>query len=204
MTELRPEQAARPDAFNILVICTGNICRSPAAELMLQQSLGDSVAAFSAGTGALAGQPVEPQMDVLLGRDRPDLDTSSFTARQLQPAMLKECGLLLAMTADHRSAAVQAFPAAVRRAFTLREFTRILTLPEVLEQVDPMLSPGENLRNLVPRLGAKRSIVRVPADDDDVPDPYRRGDESFAESYAMIRDCVDQITRALGATTANT
>ncbi|GAB3624535.1 hypothetical protein GCM10027418_26200 [Mariniluteicoccus endophyticus] len=42
------------------MVCTGNICRSPAGHLLLQRYLGDSVEVTSAGTHALVGQPVDP------------------------------------------------------------------------------------------------------------------------------------------------
>ena len=43
--------------FSVLTVCTGNICRSPLAELILAASLSDipDVRVESAGTGALVG-----------------------------------------------------------------------------------------------------------------------------------------------------
>lgn len=182
-----------PDPYRILVVCTGNICRSPAGELLLQQRLGGTVAVSSAGTGALVGQPVDPQMQGLLG-----VDSSTFAARQLTPALLKNSDLLLAMTAEHRSRSVQEFPALVRRAFTFREFARVLQLPEVSALLDPALSPGENLRVVVPQMGARRALVRVPAEENDVPDPYGQSADRFAEAFTLIEECVDRIATALG------
>ena len=67
--------------FAVLVVCIGNVCRSPAVEHLLRSALdGDStVAVHSAGTRALVGQPVQPPMKRLLGRQGHTVDT--FAAR---------------------------------------------------------------------------------------------------------------------------
>src|SRR6476620_12469959 len=61
-----PAPAPAPDAapVRILTVCTGNICRSPVAERLLQAGLDRmKPGAFeveSAGTRAMVGQPVQP------------------------------------------------------------------------------------------------------------------------------------------------
>ena len=54
--------------FRILTVCTGNICRSPVAERLLQAGLGDAVAVSSAGVRAVVGDPIHPGMVALLER----------------------------------------------------------------------------------------------------------------------------------------
>ncbi|MBS0343516.1 MAG: low molecular weight phosphotyrosine protein phosphatase, partial [Proteobacteria bacterium] len=43
----------------ILVLCIGNICRSPLAELLLARELPNRKI-WSAGLGALVGEPADP------------------------------------------------------------------------------------------------------------------------------------------------
>ena len=53
----------------ILIVCVGNICRSPMAEVMLREYLGgeDSVIAVeSAGLAALTGNPIDPLAERVL------------------------------------------------------------------------------------------------------------------------------------------
>lgn len=52
----------------ILVVCTGNICRSPVAEAMLRDAL-PGLEVHSAGLGALAGHGVEPTAAALARAD---------------------------------------------------------------------------------------------------------------------------------------
>ena len=54
------------DFFTILTVCTGNLCRSPAAERLLASKLGPTVKVSSAGTHALVGQPISEPMAALL------------------------------------------------------------------------------------------------------------------------------------------
>ncbi len=181
------------------MVCTGNICRSPAGAMLLEDRLG--LTATSAGTGALVGRSVEPAMARLLVDDGIDVD--GFVARRLTPDMVAGADLVLGMTRAHRSAAVQMVPAALKRSFTLRELARMaehVAPAQIEEAVGPHASVEERMRALVHI--APRHRTPVGADLDDVADPYRRDDEVFATVYAQIVGCVDVIGRALAPSSA--
>ena len=62
------------DRFRVLIVCTGNICRSPMAQAMLvhrmRELAGDAasiVEVTSAGTFGLVGEPMEPDAVTALG-----------------------------------------------------------------------------------------------------------------------------------------
>ena len=177
--------------FAILCVCTGNVCRSPAAERLLAAALGPSVTVSSAGTYALVGEPFSPPMDqlVLDGGGNP----AGFMARQLSPTHLRDADLVLGMAREHRSAAVELVPAVVRRSFTLREYARLLGQidPDVL----PAGSPGERARASLPLAVAQRR--RSAADEDDVADPFRRAESAYARAYGDIRQAVRSIAAVL-------
>jgi len=189
--------AARPP-FPVLVVCTGNICRSPAAELLLRAGLGgdDGVVVSSAGLGALAGEPVAAPMSGMLAAR--GVGTAGFTARQLQPPAIRSAGLVLTMTAAQRSAVVSRLPAAVRRTFTLREVADLARLAGNLPG-----TPADRLAALVaqaPRLRALRTGPR----DDDIEDPYGRPDEVFARVLDRIDGAVAELLGALVPRSART
>jgi protein-tyrosine phosphatase len=72
----------------ILTVCTGNICRSPAAEFLLRQRIekaGKRVEARSAGIGALVDHPAEEATCAMMNARGVDLST--HRASQLTPSV---------------------------------------------------------------------------------------------------------------------
>ncbi|MDO3720332.1 low molecular weight protein-tyrosine-phosphatase [Marinobacter sp. chi1] len=82
--------------FNrILVLCTGNICRSPVAEAMLQAGLpGKKVE--SAGLGALVDHPADSIAQELA--TQAGLDIGQHRARQATTEMFRRADLILVMS----------------------------------------------------------------------------------------------------------
>lgn len=83
---------------DILVVCVGNICRSPMAEYLLQQKLkkqGMNIHVSSAGLGALVGHSAdEYAIDVMKENG---VDGTAHKARQLNNEMVKQNELILVM-----------------------------------------------------------------------------------------------------------
>ena len=101
---------------HILVVCTGNICRSPVAAAMLAATLpGRRV--DSAGLGALVGHCVEPTARELAEAD--GLDVANHQARQLTEAMLQAADLILVMSEGQRHAVADLAPAALGKTMLL-------------------------------------------------------------------------------------
>jgi protein-tyrosine phosphatase len=178
--------------FSILAVCTGNVCRSPAAERLLAKQLGPSVSVSSAGTHALVGHPISEPMAVLLRQV--GVDPEPFEARRLSEQMLKEADLILTMTRAQRGLVVELWPAAVRRAFTLREFARLLSW------VDPSALPhgtsAERLRAVIPLAAAERGRERT-SPDEDVLDPFRLSNAVYVDSFTQIMSAVDSIVDSI-------
>jgi len=168
----------------VLFVCTGNICRSPAAELLLRAALGTGtgIETASAGVAALVGEPVAAPMARLL-RDE-GIQTEGFVARQLDPALARSAALVLTMTTDQRATVVSRAPAAVRRTFTLREFVGLVGLAGTpVEARDP----GDRLTALVRTATRARGLLAPAAHMHDIEDPYRRTEEVYARVLAQIR-----------------
>ncbi len=176
--------------FRILTVCTGNICRSPAAERLLAAALGPSVHVESAGTHAMVGRPIDPPMAALLRAD--GVGPDGFAARQLAEQQIREADLVLAMAREHRAYVVDLVPAAVRRTFTLREFARLVGDAEASPEQG--VSASDVLGRLVRQAAANRGGVA----DDDVPDPYGGSLAEFDHAYALIHDTVALMAGRLG------
>jgi protein-tyrosine phosphatase len=181
--------------FSILCVCTGNVCRSPAAERLLRRALDPTVQIRSAGTHALVGEPIDPPVAALL--TYADADSDAFVARQLTAADALAADLVLALTREHRTAVVELAPSTIRRTFTLREFARILATVDPGEVFGTDLS--DRLRALVPVAAARRR--RSTPVEDDVLDPYRGSAELHERTFDQIRSAVDMIAGvAIGRT----
>jgi protein-tyrosine phosphatase len=83
----------------VLVICTGNICRSPMAEGLLRARFArrGRGAVESAGLAALVGYPADPIAVALLAER--GIDISGHRARQLTPDLFARFDLVLVMDA---------------------------------------------------------------------------------------------------------
>lgn len=79
----------------ILVLCTGNICRSPIGEFLLRKALGDGYTVMSAGLNAVVDSGPDP-MAVKVALEH-GLDISIHKARQVNMDMLRWADLVLVM-----------------------------------------------------------------------------------------------------------
>ena len=183
---------AVPASAEVLVVCTANICRSPAAAALLVRYLGDDgITVASAGLEARAGSPMDDAMARLV-----DAPTGDFTARQVTPAMLQQADLVLVMTRDQRSAVVGKVPAAVRRTFTLREFADLAVLARQFDAGPAGTTSADRLLALTAAAPRLRGL-RGPGAVDDIDDPYGRGDEANATAAAEIARAVGDLAAAL-------
>lgn len=185
----------------ILVVCTGNVCRSPLVERVLQAGLDrrhgpGGVLVRSAGTMGLEGRPMDERSAALLA----DLGGSAdgFVARRLTPEMVAAAELVLTATRDHRARSVRLHPRALRRTFTVRELADILSrLPD--DELPTAGDPTERLRELVRVAGDHRGL-HLPdrPEDHDLVDPFRREDAVYAQLREELLPAIPQLRRGLG------
>ena len=187
-------------AFNVLIVCTGNICRSPVAAQLLAHRLDPAwpVRVASAGTAAVVGYGIDAPSALALAEL--GVEPQAHAARRLTNEMINAADLVLTAETAHRSLVVQAEPLAFRRAFTLREFGRLgghlasLTDPPTVDQ----------LRQRVAEIAASRGVREPPEfGDDDIADPFGASLEVARACTAQISDALDAVVRALGSARVN-
>jgi protein-tyrosine phosphatase len=87
----------------ILIVCTGNVCRSPLAAAMLRQKLGqqgrDDIEVLSAGTSAAHGEPAS-EGSYLVALEH-GVDLSAHAARLLTEEEIETADLILGMSEHH-------------------------------------------------------------------------------------------------------
>lgn len=171
--------------MRILIVCVGNVCRSPLAERLLRRALADEVAAglvevTSAGTGALDGRPMEPAAAAEL--ERLGGSAEGFVARPVTEAVLAGSDLVLTATTDVRKQVVGLAPAVLHRTFTLKE------LALVVEQEAQHVQVLPDVRRALRALSARRGAVA--RNDLDVPDPMGRDAERHREAADQVAAAV--------------
>ncbi|MEX5297933.1 low molecular weight protein-tyrosine-phosphatase [Kocuria sp. CPCC 205292] len=157
--------------YSIVAVCTGNICRSPMAELALRRAfeaagLAERVRIDSAGVSdEELGNPVDPRAGELMRRE--GLDASRHEARAFDPVRFDDRDLVLALDVVHWRRLRELAPdeAAAAKVRLLREF-----------------DPGAE--DLEPEeLG--------------IYDPWYGGPEDFETTYGMIAAAVPGVVRAV-------
>jgi protein-tyrosine phosphatase len=171
------------ERFGILVVCVGNVCRSPLAERLLASRLdGQGFEVASAGVGAMVGYPVEPSALRELARLGGDGD--GFVARQLTAELAGQADLVLTASKQIREQVVREVPRLMKRAFTLREFAALVRDPRAGKDVT---EPAD----LVRAAARLRAGVTVP--DHDVPDPMGQSEAVHGE----VADLLDATCRTI-------
>ena len=162
---------------DVLFVCTGNLCRSPSAALLLRQQLGDEAGAevtvHSAGTAGADGGPPSPLVEEARAYG---IDLGGHAPRIVNLDMIEAADLVVGLTREHVRETVVAVPSSFPRTFTLREIVR-----RGLQTGSR--GAGEDLGAWLARLhdGRRHVDLMGASPDDDVmdpmggtPDDYRR------------------------------
>lgn len=177
--------------FRILVVCTGNICRSPVAEQLLRDRLpAENVVVHSAGTAARPGMVMTDEAVALSRRYGGEPD--GHEATRLTRALVEEADLVLTAERSHRADVVRLHPRASRFTFTLTQFARMVESIDA-EDLAKISTPAE----LVAAAAARRGYVQASTPEaDDIADPYRRAQSVYDAAGVSIDAAVSTIAAA--------
>jgi protein-tyrosine phosphatase len=172
----------------ILLLCTGNLCRSVMAQAILSARLAArDIPAVVSSAGQLAdGLP--PPAEVISVMAARGADVAGHRSRLVTGADLAAADLVLGMAREHVRHATVLLPEAWPRAFTLRELVRRGA------QAGPR-PPGEPLGDWLARAAAARTRRDLlgRGGDDDVADPFG----GPLPGYQATATLLDGLTRDL-------
>ncbi|TFC76701.1 low molecular weight phosphatase family protein [Cryobacterium sp. TMS1-20-1] len=191
----------------ILIVCTGNICRSPLAEQLLRDNLrsaGIDAVVTSAGTRAMSGSAMTPEAAALSLQY--GASNTEHVARQLTEKLIADADLVLTATRDHRRDVVTLLPKATRYTFTLNQFARLVA-PADAEDGTAFAADasraddqtGLDFPAFIASVASTRGLHPSPNPPtlDDVEDPYRQPAAVYDRAAAAINASVTTITAAL-------
>lgn len=118
---------------HVLTLCIGNICRSPLAQALLAREL-PTHNVWSAGLGALVGQPADPHVVAVAAAH--GLDLAAHRAQQVSSWMCQQAELILVMEQGHKQQLEQQFPLVRGKVYRLGQFGQF-------DVADPYRQPRE-------------------------------------------------------------
>jgi protein-tyrosine phosphatase len=177
--------------FRILIVCSGNICRSPVAEQLLRDRLPkENLVVRSAGTVARPGMPMTDEATELSRRYGGE--PHAHQATRLTRALVEESDLVLTAERSHRADVVRLHPRASRFTFTLTQFARMVESIDA-DDLAKFSTPAE----LVAAAAARRGYVQATSPEaDDIADPYRRAQSIYDAAGVSIDAAVATIAAA--------
>jgi protein-tyrosine phosphatase len=175
--------------FAVLFVCTGNVCRSPMAELLFRAWSDPSadVVVGSAGMQALVGHGIDHASASALGQL--GIDPTRHRAKQFQPWMSRDADLILTANRAHRDLAIRDMPSAYKRTFTMKEFARLVADVAPGAPVDVVAGAAARRRALGPQ---EHPEV------DDIRDPFRAAVRHAKTIAEEITEVVYPTVSALG------
>jgi protein-tyrosine phosphatase len=178
----------------ILVVCTGNICRSPIAEALLRRALerrlgDDAPAVSSAGVIGRAGGPAMEE-SVRAAAER-GADISGHVVRRLERGQIRDADLIVTMAGEHRAEIGRAVPDAVAKTFTLKELVRLL------ERLPPHEEPSDVAHVVARADELRRAGFAGNAHDEDVVDPLGMPYESYRAVAWELDEWCDRLAAGL-------
>lgn len=128
------EARGRDMISSVLILCTGNICRSPIAAALMG-ALRPDLDVGSAGVGAVAGAPVDPRMArVSEARGLPW--PQDHRACQFSPAQGRYHDLVLTMESEQAAEVIRWAPDLQGRVFQLTHWIGGVDIPDPYRRSD--------------------------------------------------------------------
>ena len=181
---------------SILVVCTGNVCRSPIAEGLLRDALverfGEHAAhVTSAGTAGWEGDGAMKE-SVAAAAER-GTDISGHVARKVTGTMVEHADLVVTMAAEHRDALSRFSPDTAHKTFTLKELVRLLETLPAAQGAEPASLPDR----VAAADAARAAGFKGNPHDEDVVDPLGMPMESYRAIAWELDEWVTRLVNGL-------
>jgi protein-tyrosine phosphatase len=175
-------------SVDILILCTGNICRSPMAEGLLRERLRERGIDASVSSAGLSFDDRPATDDAIEAAAGYGLDLRDHRSRMLFPEFVERADLVLAMERLHAREAIVLADDALARTFTLKELVR-------RARAAGHRRADESFDDWLARVSAERKAMDLMGEsrDDDVADPYLSSPKVYSACIAELDELVREL-----------
>jgi len=172
----------------IMVLCSGNQCRSPMVQALFLRRLVTLNATAAVRSAGMLQAGVPPPPEVVSTMAGYGLDVTQHRSRLVTAEDLAQADLILGMAREHVRHAVVTAPPSWPRAFTLKELLRRG------HETGPRM-PGEPLADWLARVHQGRTHAALLGDSplDDVADPAGGPPQGYAVTAALLDELVARL-----------
>lgn len=173
---------------SVLVVCTGNLCRSPLAEALLRRRLHEAgLDADVASAGIAAPSDATPDPKLQRVAEEHGVDVSTHRSQRLEPAHIAAADLILVMTRSHARQIRDLDPSSASRVVTLRA---------AAWKSRALASRGMPFSDWVGSLTADvAEAERTSSSSHDIADPIGRPLRRYREMAAEVEASVSSLVR---------
>jgi glycine hydroxymethyltransferase len=184
---------------SILLVCTGNICRSPMAEGLLRDRLARRRVDLDVQSSGIAGWEGSGATDeAVRAAAELGVDISGHVARRFVPGQAFDADLVIAMSEEHAAAISQAAPGAAGRTFTLKQMVKILDHSKGSADPGADRSALDLLHRAVAEADrGRRAGGGGPIADTDIADPLGLGLEAYRATAWELEQLTDRLVDAI-------
>ena len=179
-------------SFDILIVCTGNICRSPMAEALLRERLRARGITATVSSVGITFDGRAATDDAIQAAEAYNLDISEHRSRLMSADLVHRANLVIGMERLHAREAVVLGDSLLPRCFTLKELVRrgeAIGARRQDESIEAWLARANEGRRPMELLGE--------SDDDNVADPYLGSPKVYAACIAEIDDLVERLVNLM-------
>ncbi len=125
-----------------MMVCIGNICRSPIAEVLLTHQQ-PQLNVYSSGLGALVGKPADPKsVDLMAAKE---IDLSNHCAQQINSVLVSAADLILTMEQKHVDAIQAKFPESRGKVHLICKWTDNQEIPDPYKKNEEAFASAASL-----------------------------------------------------------
>ena len=188
---IKPKSIMRK--FKVVLVCTGNRCRSPVAEAILRRYAQElPIEVESVGLLDLGPAPVLPEVFDI--GSKLGLDLAQHRARPMMSVDLTDADLLLGLEWGHVAASVVEGKAVYERSFTLKEMVNLLEEMDVRPSPSHPLDGARKTVAAAHRLRSKRSAFKAGAD---IRDPFGGSKYDYIEMFRKVENSCERLVSSL-------